>query len=1025
MAAQDYTGVVQQLYVSYFGRPADYFGLKNFTEQLDAMGAPKTFAELSAAVQSEPNGALAQLVGNFSNSPESIALYGNDNSELGISKFVTAIYKNFLGREPDLEGYNFWVDAIQSGGLDKANAAAAITQGALANTTAQGLKDAKVVANKLAVATSFTDALDTPSEFNAYEGDAAAATARALLQGVNDTTNLTNYQSNVNAAVTAIVGGAAVGTTFTLTAGSDTGAAFTGGAGNDIFNAGVAATANGGLVDTLQNVDQLVGGAGVDTLNVTLNSAVPVAPTLSGIENVNVRVTAVGGGISLVGATGVTAVNVNNSTANAVVTNAGAAALGVANQKTAVSFSGSTASALTLNLDTVGTAATDIAVDIGGTVANAATSFVINAKDAHVTFSETIGGATTTSASVAATGANEITFAAADQASLKTLTVTGAGSADFTGGALSALTTLTAGDGGVKVTGTSAAATALTATTGAGADTLVFNGVNVKSIATGAGNDAVVLNTGALAATATVALGEGNDSVTLSGAAPTAGATIDGGAGTDTFGTTTAIYNTISGYTAAQRALISNFEVLSITDTLANGAAIDVSSLTGVGSFTAAAGVAAGGNATVNKLGANSTVTIAGANTVGTAPQAQISTATITGATDNALDLVSIVINGTTYTTAPGVYADGTAIAAALATAAAAAPGVTVAAANGVLTFTAQTAGVPFTVGAIAAVAGGGAPDTVTKVDATPTPNVVGVPGVGGSLTANLATDTAADAMTLVLNNNYIDNNDTTVDSRAASNKFVAADVESLTVNSTGKISPALGTKVDGYKADVLTNTLDLTGSNKLTSIVVTGDQKLTLVTTAAQTKLATIDASANTAGVTIDASAATATSAALTIKGTAQADVITGGALGDTITLGAGNDIVVYSTSGSVSKIGTGAFDTITDFAANTYGNSAVTAGAAGTGAAADVTKWTGDVLQFRGDGGVGGVVVDKFTSAADATTFLANNAGTTAGLIAAFDSTNSNLYVDNTGDGVADFFIHLTGVTTIDAAAFVVTTL
>jgi hypothetical protein len=39
---------------------------------------------------------------------------------------------------------------------------------------------------------------------------------------------------------------------------------------------------------------------------------------------------------------------------------------------------------------------------------------------------------------------------------------------------------------------------------------------------------------------------------------------------------------------------------------------------------------------------------------------------------------------------------------------------------------------------------------------------------------------------------------------------------------------------------------------------------------------------------------------------------------------------------------------------------------------------------------------------------------------VIAALDSTNNNLYVDNTGDGVADFFIHLTGVTTITAAAF-----
>jgi len=210
---------------------------------------------------------------------------------------------------------------------------------------------------------------------------------------------------------------------------------------------------------------------------------------------------------------------------------------------------------------------------------------VINAKDAHVTFTEAVAGAATTSASVAATGANEITFAGADLASLKTLTVTGAGSADFTGGALSALTTLTAGDGGVKVTGTSAAATALTATTGAGADTLVFNAANVKSITTGAGKDAVTLNTGAWLLRPRFPWVMAMTRSLCRVPAPAAGATIDGGAGTDTFATTTAFYNTVSGYTAAQRALISNFEVLSITDTLANGSAVDVSSLTGVGSF--------------------------------------------------------------------------------------------------------------------------------------------------------------------------------------------------------------------------------------------------------------------------------------------------------------------------------------------------------------------------------------------------------------------------------------------------------
>jgi len=56
MAAQDYTSVVQQLYVSYFGRPADYYGLQNFTAQLaalDSKGQYTTFAAVNAAVQAD------------------------------------------------------------------------------------------------------------------------------------------------------------------------------------------------------------------------------------------------------------------------------------------------------------------------------------------------------------------------------------------------------------------------------------------------------------------------------------------------------------------------------------------------------------------------------------------------------------------------------------------------------------------------------------------------------------------------------------------------------------------------------------------------------------------------------------------------------------------------------------------------------------------------------------------------------------------------------------------------------------
>lgn len=295
MAAQEYNSVVQQLYVSYFGRPADFYGLKNFTEALDAMAAPKTFAELTAAVQAQPTGALANLVAGFSNSEESIALYGNDTSDVGISKFVAAVYQNFLGREADTEGFNFWVDAIVKGGLDKANAVAAIVDGATKNTTAQGLIDAQVVANKLSVANSFTAALDTPTELNAYAGTAAANAARSLLAEVDETTDLSSFQANIDVAVASIVGGSPVSGTVTLTDGIDN---IAGRAGNDTISAPVVQNQSGELVNSLETGDVINGGAGTDTLNAVLTNsqgtdnngdAPAISATLSGIEVVNYR----------------------------------------------------------------------------------------------------------------------------------------------------------------------------------------------------------------------------------------------------------------------------------------------------------------------------------------------------------------------------------------------------------------------------------------------------------------------------------------------------------------------------------------------------------------------------------------------------------------------------------------------------------------------------------------------------------------------------------------------------------------
>jgi hypothetical protein len=47
--AADYTTLVQQLYLAYFGRPADPLGRQNFAEQLAALNAPTTLNGLNSA----------------------------------------------------------------------------------------------------------------------------------------------------------------------------------------------------------------------------------------------------------------------------------------------------------------------------------------------------------------------------------------------------------------------------------------------------------------------------------------------------------------------------------------------------------------------------------------------------------------------------------------------------------------------------------------------------------------------------------------------------------------------------------------------------------------------------------------------------------------------------------------------------------------------------------------------------------------------------------------------------------------
>lgn len=261
MAASTYFAQVQQLYIAYFGRPADPIGQNYWATQIDAA-----------------NGSIASLIAGFSASTESAALFGNKST---IDK-VTAIYQNAFGRAPEPAGLAYWVAQLDSGKVSQAQASWTIQQSA-------GPGDAAAVQNKLTAAQAFTAQIDTTAEVQGYQGAAAADSARKFLATVTqDNATATAAVSGAAAAVAAATSVGVVGTTFTLTAGVDN---LTGDSGNNtfigVFDADTVAAR------TLNAGDSINGGAGVDTLKVVVTNAAAPTTLLAGVTTTSVEKLAV------------------------------------------------------------------------------------------------------------------------------------------------------------------------------------------------------------------------------------------------------------------------------------------------------------------------------------------------------------------------------------------------------------------------------------------------------------------------------------------------------------------------------------------------------------------------------------------------------------------------------------------------------------------------------------------------------------------------------------------------------------
>jgi hypothetical protein len=607
-----YTDAVQKLYVAYFNRPADAAGL--------------TYWE---GVVTNAKGSTAAVSAAFAASAEYKAAFAG----MDAYNVVATIYQNLFGHAPDLAGLTFWGQGLLNKAFTVDTAVAEIAKGAL--TTDKVAYDSKVAA-----ATAFSAALDTPAEVLGYMGDAANLAAKNWMKGITDDASLKAALAGLDATVLSVTTPVPVAQSYTLTAGVDT---INGGAGNDSI---IATNADGDInLTTFDNVD---GGAGVDTIafvDIKTATGTQFAATNGAVKNVEiVNITTTGGvNLSTKAWTGVTDVTVSaagtadasvaaSGTTNVTLNSATTGLTGVTGGKAVtVALTAATAGAVNVtgaaltnvsikggaiatvdNIDGSatpsgkGTSLTTVTLDgvtgataslSGASLANVSLKNIAQADAITVTNATASHGLNISVDGVGYSGTTAVAGVTVADAVATSLTVHANGKSNL--GVAAGLATKVTIDGSaaliLDVAGlTNAKFAAIDASAATGAVTLKNIANTVTSIMTGAGADTFTVTAATVAddttttdtdetVNATVSSGAGNDKITVA-ATGTGKVTIDAGAGNDTVNLTsrTGVLNISLGdgndtLTAAVGIQING------TDSIDAGAGVDTLTLNLVG----------------------------------------------------------------------------------------------------------------------------------------------------------------------------------------------------------------------------------------------------------------------------------------------------------------------------------------------------------------------------------------------------------------------------------------------------------
>nr|WP_298410254.1 DUF4214 domain-containing protein [uncultured Halomonas sp.] len=166
MATQANLNLTQQLYVAYYGRPADKEGLNYWADRIEAEG-------------------VGNVVSAFGSSSEFQEQYGDlDNDEL-----VVNIYQQLFSRAPEVSGLQYWTGVLDSGEKSLADIALSISNAASGS-------DKTVLKTKIEAADYYTD--------NVEQGQYNLNVAKQVLKTIDETdTNgdLANARDTIDSSI--------------------------------------------------------------------------------------------------------------------------------------------------------------------------------------------------------------------------------------------------------------------------------------------------------------------------------------------------------------------------------------------------------------------------------------------------------------------------------------------------------------------------------------------------------------------------------------------------------------------------------------------------------------------------------------------------------------------------------------------------------------------------------------------------------------------------------------------------------